>query len=339
MNNALETLFLPFLQGHVHIAPEAPNGFFGAQLHPIMSEMGFKALYLQQDFKPYAARLSEAGHEVHADMPQDNAKFSHAFVLLPKNKIEAHYKIASALRVLTEGGMIIVAADNKAGGSRLSKMLSAFGVSDIDDLSKNKARAAWGIKSKLDEQAIHSALSAGAMQKASHGFISQPGIYGWDKIDKGSELLAAHLPSTLQGVGADFGCGYGYLSHNILQISDKLEALYCIDADRRAVSACQKNLQNAADLNFKWSDITSAAFSLPALDFIVMNPPFHEGKKTDAQIGQAFIETAARSLKKGGSLWMVANAHLPYEKILHRNFNDVKCVVEQRGFKVFHAVR
>ena len=75
------------------------------------------------------------------------------------------------------------------------------------------------------------------------------------------------------------------------------------------------------------------------LDFIVMNPPFHEGKKTNVEIGKAFISNAFEELKSGGILYMVANAHLPYEAVLSEKFSTIEKKFEGQGFKIFAAVK
>jgi 16S rRNA (guanine1207-N2)-methyltransferase len=68
-----------------------------------------------------------------------------------------------------------------------------------------------------------------------------------------------------------------------------------------------------------------------------MNPPFHEGSSTLPRIGAAFIERAASCLRPGGALWMVANAHLPYEKILAASFSRSDRLRESNGYKVYKA--
>jgi len=169
-------------------------------------------------------------------------------------------------------------------------------------------------------------------------FISQPGIFGWDKIDQGSKLLTETLPDNeLTGTGADFGCGYGYLANHVLR-HHKIEKIYCCDADYRAVQACKINLASSDRKScYRWIDLTQVQEDLPKLDWVIMNPPFHEGKEMQSSIGMFFIKTASLALKKGGSLWMVANSHLPYEEILRHGFGVVTKVLEQEGFKVFHA--
>jgi 16S rRNA (guanine1207-N2)-methyltransferase len=74
-----------------------------------------------------------------------------------------------------------------------------------------------------------------------------------------------------------------------------------------------------------------------ALDVIVMNPPFHQGRAASPQLGAAFIAAAAQMLKPSGQLWMVANRHLPYEPALAAAFKTHSELPGTPGFKLFHA--
>jgi 16S rRNA (guanine1207-N2)-methyltransferase len=324
MNPALETLFLA-------VKTPAPGAaFLNARYHPALRP----GMVLQQYFKPYTDELRTKGFETSPDVKTN--KVPAVYILLPKNMIEAKHLIARGLSILAEDGQIICAAANDAGGSRLKKILQSFGLEDIHELSKNKARAASAVKKNISDAALKEALKEGAMQNVLDGsFQSMPGLFAWDRADKGSEILAKYLPGDLKGRGADFGCGYGWLSRHILENCKGVENLICIDADVRAIESCTENLKQFSNVNFVWADLTKEPQK--SLDWIVMNPPFHEGKYTNADIGRAFIATAAKSLKKGGQLWMVANANLPYEDVLKAMFSGVDKLFEGHGFKVFCA--
>jgi 16S rRNA (guanine1207-N2)-methyltransferase len=325
MNPVIETLSYPLMQGLISAGRSA---FLNAQT-------GLKALRpstCQQYFKVFADQLAAEGTESSPDFP--DGEFEIVLLLLPKNRLEAEYLLAKGLEMLQPGGWLIAAGDNKAGGARLNKTFKEFGL-EAGSYSKNRARVAWG--KKAGSKKVKEALAAGEMQKNEFGFFSQAGIFGWDKIDKGSEILSKHLPE-LSGAGADFGCGYGYLSQHALQNGKNIGRLYCIDADARALEASKANLTNFENTEFIWADLTKAP-DLKNLDWVVMNPPFHEGKATDTGIGHDFIRSAAKVLKKGGALWMVANSMLPYEKILDEEFFSVKKISEGGGFKVFCAVK
>ena len=48
---------------------------------------------------------------------------------------------------------------------------------------------------------------------------------------------------------------------------------------------------------------------------------------------------AAEALRTGGTLWLTANRHLPYEAVLKARFKRVRLVAEADGFKIFEAVK
>ena len=53
----------------------------------------------------------------------------------------------------------------------------------------------------------------------------------------------------------------------------------------------------------------------------------------------AFVETAARLLRKGGTCWLVANRHLPYEATLSKAFEAFEVRHDGGGYKVIEARR
>lgn len=338
---APDTLFLPFENERVRWPEKGRKvAYLNARTHNALSER--PPDFVQQFFKPDADALIRTGLPVAAELPSHGLQYDMVLLLLPKNQSEAEFFCATALSCLKDGAMLMAAADNKAGGGRLEKIFKGFCLSDIASLSKHKARVCWAVKKNIDEAAIASALNTGAVQDILGGrYQSQPGIFGWDKIDRGSEILLQHLPPTLKGAGADFGCGYGFLACAIVQ-QKNVTALHCIDADYRAVEICRANVaaQNSAvKTEFLWADLCKPVSKLTGLDFIVMNPPFHEGKLTDTSIGIDFIRSAHGALKTGGKLWMVANTQLPYEDILQSQFRVNEKKFEGSGFKVFCATK
>jgi 16S RNA G1207 methylase RsmC len=120
--------------------------------------------------------------------------------------------------------------------------------------------------------------------------------------------------------------------------SEAVTALRLIDLDRRAVEMARRNLDQDPRATLDWADVRTLAEGA-GLDFVVANPPFHDGGAEDRQLGQAFIRKAAGLLKIGGVLWLTANRHLPYEAELNAAFKRVRLVAEAGGYKVFEAVK
>ncbi len=132
--------------------------------------------------------------------------------------------------------------------------------------------------------------------------------------------MIENLPA-LSGRGADLGCGLGILAHAVLA-SPKVTALALVDNDRRAVEASRRNVDDPR-VTVTWADARATDAVPERLDFVVMNPPFHDGGAEDRALGQAFIRRAAASLRPGGTLWLTANTHLPYEATLGEVFKEV----------------
>ncbi|MDB6118146.1 MAG: methyltransferase small domain protein, partial [Verrucomicrobiaceae bacterium] len=109
--------------------------------------------------------------------------------------------------------------------------------------------------------------------------------------------------------------------------------------DREALEAARRNLGQLASpvhVRCQWSDVPTQNMESKS-DFVVMNPPFHEGREPDHLLGMKFIAAAVRALNVHGELWMVANRHLPYEHLLEEAFTEKKIVVQEGSFKVLWA--
>jgi 16S rRNA (guanine1207-N2)-methyltransferase len=251
-------------------------------------------------------------------------------MLAPPGVIERRFAIAGALHALKIGGELTVLAPKDKGGSRLAKELAAFGT-DPQETFKQHHRICVVVR-PAQIAGLDAALADGAQRQGPGGLWTQPGVFSWDRIDPGTALLAELLP-VLSGEGADFGCGIGVLSLAALA-SPKVTKLAMIDTDGRAIEAARRNVIDKR-ANIQWADLRQAAMS--GLDFVVMNPPFHDGGREDQSLGVAFIQKAAAALRKGGVCWLVANRHLPYEAELAPLFNTVTLKGQTGGYKVYEA--
>lgn len=262
----------------------------------------------------------------------NDASADSAIVLAPAGTAERDYVIAHLLRALKPGGELTVMALKDKGGSRLRKALEAFGC-DVDESSKAHHRIAF-VERPKGELALEAALEAGAPRDLTgQGLWSQPGVFSWDRLDPGSALLIKSLPP-LSGKGMDLGCGIGLLGLAVLE-NAAVTALTLIDIDKRALLAAKLNVIDPR-VQFDWADIRSQE-GPGDQDFVVMNPPFHDTGSEDKALGQAFIRRAASALRKGGTCWLVANRHLPYEETLKPLFAKVTLKAEAQGYKVYEA--
>ena len=254
-------------------------------------------------------------------------------ILAPPGTVERRYTLALALRALAPGTSLIVHAPKDKGGSRLAADLEKLGCT-CNETSKRHHRICT-TQGPGDAPAIAAAIADGAPRFLDNiGLWSQPGVFSWDRIDPGSALLLANLPR-LSGRGADFGCGTGVLARAVLA-APKVSKLTLVDLDRRAIDVAGRNLDDPR-AEMLWAD--ARTLDLANLDFVVMNPPFHDGGTEDRALGQAFIRQAAAALRKGGALWLTANRHLPYEEVLKPLFRTVTPVASEKGYKIYQALK
>jgi 16S rRNA (guanine1207-N2)-methyltransferase len=287
----------------------------------------------EQSFRPAYLKLRDAGWTV---APRVEAGgHPPGLVLLTKHKEENFANIARGWALLAKGGTLACAGANDDGAASLEKHAGkAFGLDG--SLSKFHCRVFWLRRGDNDPPDYWRNLAS--LQTVGDGsWVSQPGIFSWDRIDDGSALLAQHLPDDLAGHVADFGCGWGYLGREILSHSPGIAKIDLIDAEHRALEAARANLPDPR-ATFHWLDL--AAEPAPATyDAIVCNPPFHAGRAAEPALGQGVIAAAARALRPGGRFYMVANRGLPYEPLLKASFASFETLADNNKFRVWRAIR
>lgn len=272
--------------------------------------------------------------------PPENAAYKTIFLKPTRNRLESKYLLALSHHLLTDGGTLITAQDNQIGSKTYEKDLAQI-FSSYTVESKHKCRLLTATKTQNEKDIAQNWLSECGIQALPDqpDWFSCPGLFAWDHLDKASSFLIDHLPQDAKGIWADFGCGSGFLSAALLDKNPDLTDLYAIDFDRRAIDVIGKNI---ADTRLKplWRSVPKLpASTLPTLDGIIMNPPFHTGRADEPDLGLAFITKAHETLKKGGTIHLVANQHLPYEKLLHVLFGNGEKIIEDQGFKILRAVK
>lgn len=256
---------------------------------------------------------------------------SRIVILAPPGTLERRYVLAHALRALEASGELIAMAPKTRGGARLGAELLGFGC-EVGESARRHHRICRCPR-PATPVGIAAAIEAGGPRIApGAGLWSQPGVFSWDRLDSGSARLVAALPP-LSGRGADLGCGVGVLALAALR-SGAVTELTLIDIDRRAVDSARRNV---ADPRARFLHADARTAPLEGLDFVVMNPPFHEQGREATALGAAFIQTAARMLRKGGTCYMVANAMLPYEAPLDSAFKRTTLLSRAGGYKVYEG--
>lgn len=174
--------------------------------------------------------------------------------------------------------------------------------------------------------------------KVNLTFQSKPGIFGWNKIDLGSQFLVDYLAEFLAGFKKpprsvlDLGCGYGYLSLQAME--QGFERLVATDNNAAALLATRENL-GVID-KASWDVIGADAGNQisETFDTILCNPPFHSGFAIDGALSIKFLSNTKRLLKKSGKALFVVNSFIPLEHKATNYFDHINLLTSNGSFKL-----
>jgi len=304
-------------------------------------------LVVQQHRRDTCLELQRAGHVIRRDIHE--GPFDIVLVLAGRQREQTMGWVAGGVRLLAgsqapAGGALLFCAANDMGARGYEKRLSGLS-SEISVSSKAKCRLASLHGDNIEHPEVLDAwLAAAVPRQLASGLISCPGVFSWDHPDTGSRLLLEHLPAELSGRGMDLGCGNGYLSRHVLSRYAGIREWHAVDVDAVALDCAAQNLQGlnlqaqrgGRSVQTHWMDATQE--KMPGgMDVILLNPPFHRDKADLVSLGQAMIMAAKRSMQLSGSLFLVANRHLPYELLLYQNFEQVNTLFDGDGYKVIRC--
>lgn len=307
------------------VLPDAGRiAVFGARADHDLSPLPKDRAEIIQGFFPDHQAIGAQGFQVSVEA---SGSYSGAIIFLPRAKAEARALVARACAV-TGGGPVFVDGQKTDGIDSLRKDCIRHGGQVGPAFSK-----AHGKLFSLEKGDFSDWLAVGDA-KIEGGFVTAPGVFSASGVDPASRLLAATLPDDLKGRVADLGAGWGYLAHHILR-HEQVSECHLIEASHAALQCARSNISDPR-ARFHWADATAYRDEMP-FSHVVTNPPFHTGRAADPSLGRAFIAAACRMLSGRGTLWLVANRHLPYEAALAEAFNDVEEISGDPSFKILRA--
>ena len=208
-----------------------------------------------------------------------------------------------------------------------------------DHLPKYHGTALWFRRTAQADAAAATLRADNPDMLVEGRFHTAPGMFSYERVDTGSRLLAKHLPNDIKGKVADFCAGWGYVAAEVTVRAKALTALDLFEADFASLEAAKLNVPTSpVEPGFHWCDLAKEPVE-QRYDVVVMNPPFHQDRDADPEIGLRMIKAASAALKPGGRLFMVANRHLPYKPVLEAAFSRVHEIALEDGFRVWFAQR
>ncbi|WII23507.1 methyltransferase [Buchnera aphidicola] len=166
-----------------------------------------------------------------------------------------------------------------------------------------------------------------------------PGVFGYKKIDSGSELLIStfYKYRFFNKKVLDLCSGSGILSIAIQSIMQNNE-ITLSESCLTSLSCCKKTfLLNKIKIHVKRSDIYSNIKE--KFNVIISNPPVHNNfKKTNYFIKKIIFESKFY-LKPNGELRIVSNNSISCLKYFKKNFQKYRVLKKNKNFTVYQGFK
>ena len=291
-------------------------------LHQALEQQGWQSQYSDFDFSTIA------------DQSVDKVIYR-----VSKEKPVVHHIINQACRVLKVDGVLEIAGEKGEGiKSYIDKAKKLFdGQCDADKADKNYWHAVLTRPAEpgpaLDDQDYIQPRETVA--DAQFSFTSKPGLFGWNKLDKGSAFLIEQLDAMLDGSPTpertlDIGCGYGYLSLHASRLGGYVVAT---DNNAAAVACCNANFERY-QINGEVIAADCASGIKGPFDLVICNPPFHAGFSVENTLTDRFLQATAQRLSPSGNACFVVNKHIALERKAQRWFKHVETFADNGSFKL-----
>ena len=178
----------------------------------------------------------------------------------------------------------------------------------------------------------------GKFQKINDNFFTLPGCFSEKEIDDGSRLLSSQFSNKLYGKVADLGCRMGIPFSKSSESNKNIKEISLIESNLNALNCSGKTFQ-ILKAKFFWVDIEIEDLNLENYDHVIMNPPFHKGKKFVHSLVSIFLKKAKKILAKNGTLWMVYKKELKYEFMINDMFKILECIYINKGYRIIRAIK
>ena len=314
--------------------------FLRAEYHPALFNGLPEATKLEQTFKPLAALLPTTESSPIDSKTQSEVDL--CLVLGGRNKQENLWNFARAYQHTKARGAVVLALENNLGGEGLSKKIrEVFPDLQSEGLSRSRVMFLHKKDQAMPAQILEWLNLRLYQLDTPKGLVSHCASFSALKADQGSVLLTKSLPDSLSGSGADFGSGWGLLSHYILSKPNQIKTLHLVDAELYSLDAARENLAEFAqtiNLNYHWHDLTRP-LEVQQLDWIISNPPFHDTTGQRSELIDKFFVTAATTLKKGGTLFYVAPKHLKTYTRIPATLGNARQLDESGMYEVVQLAR
>jgi len=271
---------------------------------------------------------------------QYESDVAHDLVIIqfPKSKAELTFTLAMVAASLSKECLVLVVGENKSGIKSLDKLTTQ----QLADCAKV-------------DSARHCLLFAANMLPAQESFILEnwlkpysfsinetvikvvalPGVFSQNRLDIGTQVLLENLPKKVTGDLLDFGCGAGVIASYYGKVFPNAN-LHLLDVSALALYSAQKtlNLNNLTGQVFPSNSLSDVKGKY---DYVISNPPFHQGLKTNYLATETFLSKIKPHLKPRGHVIVIANSFLRYQPIMEEEIGRTQVLAKKKGFTLYHC--
>ena len=305
------------------------------------------------------------------DFTEIKQSFTTVYYRVSKEKPIVHHIINQSIAALTaEQGRLVLTGEKSEGikgyGDRIKKNFklaadhkklgNQYLVQTHITADNNQIQNLLDTKNYNQTQLITHLTSnfSASKETTDIAIYSKPGVYGWNKVDQGSQFLATHLKDwlttsfeTSPKKALDLGCGYGYLSIALWKTIQSLEEnidfgtdleLDATDNNIASVALCKTNFEAN---HIKGSCVLDDCGSQlkPGYQAIICNPPFHQGFQIDDELSLKFLKQISHLLGKNGKAIIVVNEFLAIEKKAQPLFSAIHLIAKNKTFKLLELTK
>jgi len=261
-----------------------------------------------------------------------------ALVYISKAKAETEFLLANVAEQLGDNALIFLVGENNGGIKGADKYLAPYGelcnkldsarrcslyVSQLSKPVKPFVVADWITRFPLEINGVELKI------------CSLPGVFNHGSLDKGTDLLLNNLHRKPNGRVLDVGCGAGiigsYIAKRFPETTVEMADVSALAVTSSQLTLAENALAGTACLSDVYSDVNGQ------FDYIISNPPFHAGLKTNYASTETLLANAKEHLTAKGHLTLVANSFLKYPPILETSFGHCLVQAKTNKFSVYYC--
>ncbi|VFP83705.1 methyltransferase [Buchnera aphidicola] len=251
-----------------------------------------------------------------------------------KNKKESQLQLIYLLKYISNDCIIYIVGKKKSGINSINKIFFNY------------------IKFKKIDYARNCCLYRGYILKKPEFFLkkfikkyiwkniiiySLPGVFGYKKIDTGSNLLLSTFKKNIKGKILDIGSGTGILGITLAK-KNPLINLTLIDIYNSAIWCSKKNLiENCIVGTVLFSNIYSKITE--KYDLIISNPPFHNHLNINLNVITKIVKNVKKFLTKKGELRIVISSFISCNYIFKKYNINFNILLKTYYYKIYQIIK